>query len=278
MHASARLQQLLQKYLDRFTNLAERYDGTTQYSEELESVIDDYSAFITDQNNQKAYEQLEELTAVSSVALLAERLREVSARCVALMEKYRALKLLSGIGEQTDYFKNIESCIETEFGGFQITAQSKVLMIGSGSFPMTPLLIAKRTEAEVVGIDIDAEAVRLGRKILERLGGGLRIRLEKLFIEQLDMIKDATHIIFSSTVASKYALLAQLHPLTNDEVVVAMRFGDQLKSLFNYPREFVDEQKWRLKDIILHPDHVFDVALYKKAQPAMQGGERNERL
>lgn len=166
--------------------------------------------------------------------------------------------------EIADYFKNIESCIEEEFGSFRITSESKVLLVGSGSFPMTPLLIAKRTGAEVVGIDIDDEAIQLGRNVVERLGSGLNIRLEKLSVEDLDFTKDVTHVIFSSTVESKYDILDQLYELTNDHVVVAMRYGNQLKSLFNYPLREVDEEKWKLVEHIIRPEHVFDIALYKK--------------
>src|SRR5690606_3810153 len=119
-------------------------------------------------------------------------------------------------------------------------------MVGSGAFPMTPLYIARRTGAEIIGIDIDAESDELGRQDVERLGSGLRIRLGRTFIEQLDDIRDVTHVIISSTVAIKYELLDRLHALTNPNVVVAMRYGNRLKSLFNYPMQEVDEARWRL--------------------------------
>ena len=44
-----------------------------------------------------------------------------------------------------------------------------------------------------------------------------------------------------------------------------MRYGDQLKSLFNYPMRATDSTKWKLVDQILRPDDVFDIALYQKA-------------
>lgn len=244
--------------------LANRYDSTIHHSSELETIIDDYSAFITDESNKKAWEQLEQ-QASSEFSRLVADLRKTSAQCVAIMEKYRALKLLNGEVARTDYFKNVESCIEKEFGSFQVTSDSTVLLIGSGSFPMTPLFIAKRTGAQVVGIDVDEEAIELGRRVIARLGSGLNIRLENVFVEHLDATKGVTHIIFSSTVANKYDLLDQLHPLTNEQVVVAMRYGDGLKSLFNYPMKETDERKWRLIEMILRPGHVFDIALYEKA-------------
>lgn len=254
----------LSKYLEQFNNLSERYDHTMNNCSELERLLDKYSHFITDKKNKEIWIKLERQVR-GGLDPLVVALREKSALCVAIMEKYRALKLLNGVVEITDYFKNIESCIEKEFGSFQITADSKVLLVGSGSFPMTPILIAKRTGAEVVGIDIDDESIKLGLNVVERLGAGLNIRLEKVPVNSLDFTKDATHIIFSSTVEDKYNILDQLHTLTNENVVVAMRYGDQLKSLFNYPSRKVDKQKWNKVEDILRPDDVFDIELYKKA-------------
>lgn len=255
--------KLLNDYLEKFNTLSGKYDRTINNYLELESLIDEYSRFIINTRNQEMWEKLQQQENGDLNQLIVS-LREKSSHCVAIMEKYRALKLLSGVAEITDYFKNIESCIEKEFGSFQITSNSKVLLVGSGSFPMTPLLIAKRTGAEVVGIDIDVEAIELGLGVVERLGTGLNIRLEKVPVENLDFTKDATHIICSSTVKEKYNILEQLHTLTNDNVVVAIRYGNQLKSLFNYPSREVDKQKWNKIDDILRPDDVFDIELYRK--------------
>jgi hypothetical protein len=142
-----------------------------------------------------------------------------------------------------------------------------VLLVGSGSFPMTPLYVAERIGAGVVGVDIDVEAVELGRRVVQRLGGGLEqnIRLEHLPVQSLPFTGEATHVIFSSTVEAKYDLLDLLHSLTREDVVVAMRFGDGLKALFNFPMRQVDQRKWRLVDTIRRPEQVFDIALYVKA-------------
>ncbi|WP_339305863.1 SAM-dependent methyltransferase [Paenibacillus sp. FSL R5-0519] len=257
-------QTCLSEFAEKFDQLANKYDHTIQHSAELEAVINDYSLFVTDSENKAAWEQLghSELEELDS---LIWKLRNKSAQCVAIMEKYRALKLEKGDVQIADYFRNIEECIDKEFGSFKVTSDSNVLLVGSGSFPMTPLLIAKRTGAQVVGIDIDEESITLGQKVVKRLGVGLKIHLESTLLENLAYTKEATHIIFSSTVAPKYDLLDQLHALTNAQVVVAMRYGDQLKSLFNYPMKETDPSKWKLVDQILRPDDVFDIALYQKA-------------
>lgn len=253
----------LKTFHEKLSNLAISYDCTMPHTSKMEATIDDYSKFITDDDYKEAWEKLEQQMPDGLDELVSD-IRKTSALCVAISEKYRAVKLLNGEDIKSGYFNNIESCIEEEFGSFRVTSESKVLLVGSGSFPMTPLLIARETGAEVIGIDIDEEAVVLGRKVVDRLGNGLKIRLEKVSLEEIDDVKEVTHIIFSSTVAPKYEMLDQLHSLTNERVVVAMRYGDQLKSLFNYPMMEVDENKWKLVENIRRPKQVFDIALYAK--------------
>lgn len=254
----------LQTFYEMFLDLAVSYDCAMPQALEMEATIDEYSRFITDDDHKKTWEQLEQQMP-NDLSELVSDIRKTSALCVAISEKYRALKLLGGEEMKSGYFDNIEACIEEEFGSFRVDSRSKILLVGSGSFPMTPLLIAKETGAEVIGIDIDEEAVVLGRKVVDRLGSGLKIRLEKASLEEIDDMKEVTHTIFSSTVAPKYDLLDQLHSLTNERVVVAMRYGNQLKSLFNYPMREVDEKKWKLVENILRPKQVFDIALYAKS-------------
>lgn len=262
------------QFLDRFSQAVELYASPSYHHSKLQETIDEYSNFITDMDNQRLWSDLKSEDA-QKLHPLASRLRETSARCVAMMEKVRALKLLQGGDDRQEYFQHIESAIEKEFGSFTVTSDAKVLLIGSGAFPMTPLLIAKRTGAEVIGIDIDREAVELGKRVVERLGPDLPIQLENLPLEQLQNIGSMTHIIISSTVSVKYALLDWLHDAARSDVVVAMRYGNGLKSLFNYPMESVDESKWQLADTIVRPAHVFDVALYRKAlTPARIGRDR----
>ncbi|CAM4492444.1 hypothetical protein FHS16_005375 [Paenibacillus endophyticus] len=267
-----RLYPSLLFFRDRFVQAAAMYDGTTLYHSELQQTIDDYAAFITDEKNQRLWSDLK-AGDIEEFHPLIRQLRDTSAHCVAIMEKYRALNMLRDGDGTHAYFHHIEASIEKEFGSFTVTADSKVLLIGSGSFPMTPLLIAKRTGAEVTGIDIDSEAVELGKQVVDRLGPKLPIRLENLPLEQLHDIGKFSHIIFSSTVPVKYALLGWLYDAVRPDVIVAMRYGDGLKALFNYPMKSVDEHKWQLSETVVRPGHVFDVALYRKTlAPSYVGG------
>lgn len=261
MKASKTLEEDLRIYLDRFS---EAIQGNSLMEEEavaLEKVINEYSRFILNEEYIKRWDQVAD-------PQLVNQLRNLSSLSVAKMEKHRARKLLRGEEEIADYFQNIESSIEEEFGQFQVTRESTVLLVGSGSFPMTPLLIAGRTGAKVIGIDIDEEAITLGRQVVDRLGRDLNIALERSFVEQLRDLKEVTHIIFSSTVEAKYDIMDQLYELTNEEVVVSMRYGDGLKSLFNFPSREVDKEKWRIAENSLRPQQIFDILLYEKIRPA----------
>ncbi|MFC4098709.1 SAM-dependent methyltransferase [Paenibacillus xanthanilyticus] len=259
-----KLHAQLGEFARQFADLADGYDRSLHHANELEQAIDRYTAWITDRANQSAWERLAEQEP-GEFDQLVPAIRRDSARCVAMMEKYRARKLLGGETAAASYFADIEARIEEEFGRFRAAPSSKVLLVGSGSFPMTPLYIARQTGAEVVGIDIDEEAIDLGRKVTAKLGEGLPIRLERALLEELNFTMEATHVIFSSTVDVKYELLDRLHALTNDQVVVAMRYGDGFKSLFNYPMEHVHDRKWRLTEQLQRPDRVFDIAIYTKA-------------
>jgi len=230
---------------------------------QLSELIDNYSLFITNRDNEKHWNHIKQSI---EIITLIENLRNNSSICIQIIEKYRALVLGLEYEEITDYFRNIEDCIEKEFGDFQINSQSKVLMVGSGAFPLTLLMVAEQTGADVFGIDIDDEAIRLGRHVINKLGRHLSIQIDNTTVEELTVIKQISHIIFSSTVSNKYDILEQLYDLTNEDVIIAMRYGNELKSIFNYPMQKVDETKWYIVEEIIHPQSVFDVILYQKVQ------------
>lgn len=261
----------LHEYRRRFVEAADGYDGSTRWAADLEAAMADYSVFVTDERNEAPFLALEQEGSPGTAELVGS-LRAQSARCAAVIEKYRALRLLDGTEGAAGYFANVESSIAEEFGALAPTPHSAVLLVGSGSFPMTLLHIAERTGASVAGVDIDREAIALGRRVVRRLAGSSDIMLECQAVEDLPFTRRATHVVFSSTVEVKYDLLHRIHPLTRDDVVVAVRFGDGLKSLFNYPMRPVDPQRWRLVETIRRPGQVFDIALYTKSHVAREAG------
>lgn len=236
--------------------------GGVADSHSLERVVDAYSRLVIDEHNEDLWAHLVGAPDAEFVTLVAE-LRALSSRCAALLEKQQAARWLNDSDHPTTYFDNIHGCIADEFGAFGLTADSRVLLVGCGAFPMAPLLIASRG-ARVVGIDIDAEAVALGRQVVASHDRCAQIELLCDAATDLEFTREATHVVFSSTVAEKYPILDAIHPMTREDLVVVMRFGDGLKSLFNYPSETVDPAKWTLSGMVARTDHIFDIAVYVK--------------
>ncbi|AOY74583.1 nicotianamine synthase family protein [Clostridium formicaceticum] len=254
----------LDSFLIKFKSLHNLHKQKLNNYREMEKIIGEFTSFVLNKKNEAVWQQLEPRYN-EVLAWRVEELREQSALCVCAMEKYRAIELQRNKQDITDYFNNIESCIKNEFGSFEITSDSKVLLIGSGAFPMTPLLIAKKTGAEVVGIDIDPEAISLGKIVVNILNKNARITLNGCSVDHLDFTKEASHIIICSIIREKFDILKQLHALTPKDVVVSMRYGNGIKSLFNYPLQKVDHSLWNLVDSVSQSESVFDIALYKKS-------------
>jgi histidine 2-aminobutanoyltransferase len=105
------LETRLRVFAEQFGKLAVRYDQTLEHSAELEAVINEYSRFVTDPDHKIAWGMLRQAE-LQELDPLVQALRQKSAQCVAIMEKYRALKLQAGEVQIADYFKNIEECID----------------------------------------------------------------------------------------------------------------------------------------------------------------------
>jgi hypothetical protein len=248
-------------FLSEFRQFNNAYIKNIRDYTGLEKTIDAFSSFVSCGMNEEIWEKLQHK---DDIIKLNEELREEAIFCLKNFEKRKTMELQNNRHNISNYFKDMEICIEAEISCFEITSNSKVMFIGAGAFPTSSLLIAKRTGAEVVGVDIDSEAVRLARTVVSTLGNTGRITITDCSVDKLDFTKIATHIILASTVKSKFDILSQLYPITNKNVVIAVRYGNGFKSLFNYPLQEVSETFWQLVNTVSIPESIFDIAVYKK--------------
>lgn len=58
------------------------------------------------------------------------------------------------------YLKLYEDIVTKEIALAQITQNDRILVIGSGSLPATPILIGRKTNAQIISIDKDEKAVK----------------------------------------------------------------------------------------------------------------------
>lgn len=265
----------LSEYHQRFCRAADDYDGSGRAARSLEQLMADYSEFVLDHRTTAAWAALgasrssaDSGPRESKLDDLIDGLRDQSARCAAISEKYRAVDILNGGDHADGYFANVEACIESEFGALAPTAGDTVVLIGSGAVPMTLLAVAERTGASVAGVDIDPEAIELSRRVVRQVAPGLQVELHPARTHQTELARQASHIVISSTIRAKFDILDDLHAVVDQDCVIAMRFGNDAKSLFNYPLLETDPTRWRLLRTIRRPEHIFDVALYSKSTEA----------
>jgi len=66
------------------------------------------------------------------------------------------------------YEKIIGIEYEKEIKKFELTKSKKILHIGCGAYPITALVLAKKTSAKIVSIDKDPMAVKFAQKVINK--------------------------------------------------------------------------------------------------------------
>jgi len=75
------------------------------------------------------------------------------------------------------YLEIYEDMIENELSMLDLPKCKKILVIGSGSLPVTPILIAKKTDADIIGVDIDKKAIKKSLAYIKKIGLENQIKL-----------------------------------------------------------------------------------------------------
>jgi len=121
------------------------------------------------------------------------------------------------------YLKFYESVVKEETRLAHISSGDRVLVIGSGSLPATPILIARYSGAHVVTIDRDPKAVKIGTKYIRR--NNLDNMLTVASGEGLTYpAKDFTVVFLMYGVKNTQAVLASLPQRISDGCRVVIRF------------------------------------------------------
>jgi len=120
------------------------------------------------------------------------------------------------------YLQFYEPVVHKEAALADVSAADRVLVIGSGSLPATPVLIARYTHAQVVTIDRDPRAVRSGTEYIRRQN--LADRLTVVHGEGLTYpVRDFTVIFILYGVKNTQEVLASLPGRITDRCRVVLR-------------------------------------------------------
>lgn len=192
-----------------------------------------------------------------------ERLRETSVKALCDVEKYQSACACNKGLNVGKYIDMLYDSVKYEFDNFKIDSNSKVLFIGSGAFPISAITIAKEIGAQVMCLDIDDEALKLGQNVAVASGVGDKINFVNKKLSELDFIKETTHIIIASLVKNKYEVLRDLRDNVNFNTKIILRYGNGLKSIFNYPLEEDLSKNW-IKTTVSQNKDIYDTVVLEK--------------
>ncbi|WP_190334792.1 nicotianamine synthase family protein [Vibrio sp. S9_S30] len=186
-----------------------------------------------------------------------KKLRETAVKALCMLEKHQSMCAQNHSLSVSDYLSQLSENTHIELRNAGIENDSRVLFVGSGSYPLSAFTISQLTGAMVHGVDIDEQAVEMANRLKAS-------HLSTTFGCQ-DLVTEfenfrPTHIVVASLVEHKWELLSQLKPYLNSTHKVMVRFGNGLKSAFNYPFNPYLMDGWQT-ELIQNKAAVYDTVL-----------------
>nr|WP_240343935.1 nicotianamine synthase family protein [Paenibacillus sp. SYP-B3998] len=229
----------------------------------LRMKLDDLCRFMTSEENERQWDRWEHPG--EDIRLHSGQLREASTEALCELEKYQSIQMLENKMNISEYMAKLSNAIQEELQHFRIDPTSKVLFIGSGAFPLSALTIAKDTGAAVLCVDMDAEAVHLGKRVTELIGLHNRVQFSGKSVNELSFVNEATHIMIASLVRNKIEIVENLKQSMPMYTRIILRYGNGLKSVFNYPLEKDLSQDWQLTPIVRRKS-IYDTLIIEQKQ------------
>jgi len=247
----------LQTYNYELTLLNNYVQQCSECFELLQAKLDALCRYIVYEGNHSIWDEWGHLQEIDA---LGNQLRITSNQALCSLEKFQCQRLLEQQDSMSEYLARLSAEVKQEIPKFHLQSNSRILFIGSGALPISPLILCRETGAEVLCVDIDREAVYFGTRIAESLGMHKKVRFIGTYEEGLDYIRQATHIFIASLVEGKVELLEMLKSELPGDAIVVLRYGNGLKSLFNYPFEQNMATGWKMTPLI-RQDSFYDTAI-----------------
>lgn len=248
--------------------MAYEINTLTDYSKEcrecfvlLQDKLDDLCQFITSKD---AIKQWNRWCQNPEIRIYCEQLRESSVRALCDMEKYQSVSTCKNKVNISDYIEKLTHSVRQELVNFGIDQNSKVVFVGSGAFPISAFTIAKEMGAQVLCVDIDSEAIALSKELAKVSGLDVNVTFTGEKLRELTLIKEATHVIVASLVKEKLEILEDLKECIGRKCKIVLRYGNGLKSVFNYPLEKDLSEEWT-QTVISQSQNIYDTVILEKA-------------
>jgi 2-polyprenyl-3-methyl-5-hydroxy-6-metoxy-1,4-benzoquinol methylase len=218
----------------------------------LKNRMDYIARFITNEENRNLWCQWGTQTEIEEQSI---ELRESIVKALCDLEKYQSVRVINHESDISNYLSALSHKVKDEIETFNINDQSNVLFIGSGALPTSALTIVKETRANMMCLDIDEEAITLAEHVTKLSGLQSLVHFSTQKASELSFIREASHVIIASLVKNKAEVLEELEQALHPNAKIILRYGNGLKSLFNYPFEKDLSKQWnqtkweRSKDI-----------------------------
>jgi len=138
------------------------------------------------------------------------------------------------------YNKVIGKEYQKEYENCEISSHTNILHIGSGSYPLTEIILASCTTGQIVGIDRDAKAVQRGQQVVEK--NHLNHRITLTHGDGLDFpVDEFDMVIISSCSQPKVQILEHLiEKLQSHSVIIVREVDIATKDILNCINKHTD--------------------------------------
>lgn len=175
----------------------------------------------------EAGRQLERLLLVETVDALPELCTETCAGLQALYEQYEtdleedfALRIIEGDAIVVEYplYDRFNRLVKSECKLAEILPSDKLLFVGSGPFPISPILFSTISGAQVDCFDSSPEACSISRKVIDKLNLSDRVRVIQKSAQDVDLPTVMTPGDYGKYDVVVVALLAQPKAAILDQI------------------------------------------------------------
>lgn len=223
----------------------------------LKSIIHDLCSFIISKENQLKFFQSGDNEIAREYIV---SIRDFSAKVLGIIEKEEARKILKDENSSFQYGEDLSFIVKQEIHDYEMKSDNNILFIGSGAMPITAFTIVKEIGARITCVDIDKEALKLSKEVSKKLG------FHQIdFEENLSFvsIEKYSHVIIASLVPLKCNILEDLRMRSLETTKLILRYGNEIKELFNYPL-CQKEIKAFVKTVIRDRDFIYDTLVLER--------------
>lgn len=150
------------------------------------------------------------------------------------------------------YINYYQDIIDQEIKLAMIASKTSILHIGCGSIPASSVLLAQKTNASVVGIDRDADAIKKAKMCIKNLTLSNKVTVKKKDATQIDL-SSFDVILISQGIIPKQIFLQQLSKKISLNQLVILRSFSQYHSLDDHDKFLTNY--YTIKDIFCHTTH-----------------------